>query len=77
VVLLNVLQCKTPHSRKSHGSSLTNSLNLNVVKLGFDSLLCFLIQGDGHLMKAVENELNKSIKRHLESGESFLSDNFI
>lgn len=24
-------------------------------------------------MKAVENELNKSIKRHLESGELFLS----
>lgn len=25
-------------------------------------------KGDGQLMKAVENELNKSIKRHLESG---------
>ena len=36
MVLLNVLQCKTLHSRKSHGSSLTNSLNLNAVKLGFD-----------------------------------------
>ena len=29
----------------------------------------FFAQGDGQLMKAVENELNKSIKRHLESGE--------
>jgi hypothetical protein len=28
-----------------------------------------LFQGDDNLMKAVENELNKSIKRHLESGE--------
>lgn len=30
--------------------------------------LLFLLQGDDNLMKAVENELNRSIKRHLESG---------
>ena len=33
------------------------------------------MQGDGQLMKAVENELNKSIKRHLESGKLFLHRN--
>ena len=36
-------------------------------------LLFIFVQGDGQLMKAVENELNKSIKRHLENGELFLS----
>lgn len=46
-------------------------LQTNIFKL---MLYClFFVQGDGQLMKAVENELNKSIKRHLENGELFLS----
>lgn len=39
----------------------------------FNRILFIFEQGDGQLMKAAENELNKSIKRHLESGELFLS----
>ena len=44
----------------------------------FVSLQFFFLflQGDGQLMKAVENELNKSIKRHLESGEFPVKSNF-
>lgn len=41
--------------------------------VNFNGILFIFEQGDGQLMKAVENELNKSIKRHLESGELFLS----